>query len=61
MKLLTLADGFGDSAASPVWYPNFLKWPEIIKLMLVFIENVSVCVAIILYFYTSRHILYPVI
>lgn len=33
MKLLTLADGFGDSVASPTWYPDFLKWPEIIQLM----------------------------
>jgi hypothetical protein len=33
MKLLTLADGFGDSVATPVWYRDFLKWPEIIKLM----------------------------
>lgn len=31
MKLLTLADGYGDSVAVPTWYPGFLKWPEIIK------------------------------
>lgn len=33
MKLLTLADGYGDSVATPAWYPKYLKWPEIIKLM----------------------------
>jgi hypothetical protein len=33
MRLLTLADGFGDSNAVPWWYPKYLKWPEIIKLM----------------------------
>ena len=33
MKLLTLADGFGDSGTAPVWYCDFFKWPEIIKLM----------------------------
>jgi len=33
MKLLTLADGYGDSVAVPNWYPKYLKWPEIIKLM----------------------------
>jgi hypothetical protein len=33
MKLLTLADGYGDSAAVPSWYPKYWKWPEIIKLM----------------------------
>ena len=33
MKLLTIADGFGDSSAVPLWYPNYIKWPEIIKLM----------------------------
>ena len=33
MNLLTLADGFGDSEAYPVWYPDYIKWPEIIKLM----------------------------
>lgn len=33
MKLLTLADGYGDSNAVPSWYPNYWKWPEIIKLM----------------------------
>lgn len=33
MRLLTLADGYGDSVAVPNWYPKYLKWPEIIKLM----------------------------
>lgn len=33
MKVLCIADGFGDSWAVPQWYPNYLKWPEIISLM----------------------------
>lgn len=33
INLLTLADGFGDSNAVPAWYPDYIKWPEIIKLM----------------------------
>lgn len=33
MKLLTLSDGNGDSTATPTWFLNYLKWPEIIKLM----------------------------
>ena len=33
MNLLTIADGFGDSVAVPPWYPDFIKWPEIIQLM----------------------------
>jgi hypothetical protein len=33
MKLLTLSDGYGDSAIAPMWYPKYWKWPEIIKLM----------------------------
>ena len=33
MRLLTLADGYGDSVAVPQYYPKYLKWPEIIKLM----------------------------
>ena len=33
IKLLTIADGFGDSRAVPDWYPNYIKWPEIIQLM----------------------------
>lgn len=33
MNLLTVADGFGDSVAVPPWYPEYIKWPEIIKLM----------------------------
>lgn len=33
MKLFTVADGFGDSDIGPNWYPQFFKWPEIIKIM----------------------------
>lgn len=33
MNLLTIADGFGDSVAVPPWYPDYIKWPEIIRLM----------------------------
>jgi len=33
MNLLTIADGFGDSRAVPAWYPDYIKWPEIIQLM----------------------------
>lgn len=33
MRLLCIADGFGDSQASPLWYTNYFKWPEIIALM----------------------------
>jgi hypothetical protein len=33
IKLLTIADGFGDSQAVPDWYPMYIKWPEIIQLM----------------------------
>lgn len=33
VKLLTIADGFGDSQAVPAWYPMYIKWPEIIQLM----------------------------
>lgn len=33
MRLLTIADGFGDSQAVPAWYPHYIKWPEIIRLM----------------------------
>jgi hypothetical protein len=38
MRLLTIADGYGDSVAVPAWYPKYWKWPEIIKLMT---KNVS--------------------
>lgn len=43
INLLTLADGFGDSYAVPEWYPNYIKWPEIIKLMTkdVILHNLS--------------------
>jgi hypothetical protein len=33
IRLLTIADGFGDSQAVPFWYPDYIKWPEIIQLM----------------------------
>jgi len=33
MNLLTIADGYGDSRAVPAWYPDYIKWPEIIQLM----------------------------
>jgi hypothetical protein len=33
LNLLTIADGFGDSHAVPSWYPDYVKWPEIIKIM----------------------------
>jgi len=33
MKLLTIADGYGDSVAVPLWYTKYWKWPEIINLM----------------------------
>jgi hypothetical protein len=43
MNLLTIADGFGDSVAVPHWYPDYIKWPEIIKLMTrgVTLQNLS--------------------
>jgi hypothetical protein len=40
INLLTIADGFGDSTAVPTWYPDYIKWPEIIKLMT---RGVTVC------------------
>ncbi len=40
-KLLTIADGFGDSKAVPPWYPNFYKWPEIIGFMTQDLEVVN--------------------
>jgi hypothetical protein len=33
MNLLTIADGFGDSSSFPLWYPDYIRWPEIIQLM----------------------------
>lgn len=33
LKILTLADGFGDSLACPHWYPEYFKWPKILGLM----------------------------
>lgn len=41
MKLLTVADGFGDSVAVPNWYPHFFKWPELIRLMTKGVELVN--------------------
>ena len=41
MKLLTLADGYGDSIAVPTWYPKYWKWPKIIKLMTKGVEVVD--------------------
>ena len=33
MKLLTIADGYGDSDAVPDFYPKYWKWPKIISFM----------------------------
>lgn len=34
VNLLTIADGYGDTAAVPAsWYPDYIKWPELIALM----------------------------
>jgi hypothetical protein len=33
LKILAVADGFGDSVACPLWYPEYIKWPTIIGLM----------------------------
>lgn len=33
MNLLTIADGYGDSVAVPSWYPDYIKWPELVALM----------------------------
>jgi len=33
IKLLTIADGYGDNSIYPNGYPDYFKWPEIIKLM----------------------------
>ena len=41
MKLLCVADGFGDSKTAPSWYPDFFKWPEIIALMTRGIELIN--------------------
>jgi hypothetical protein len=40
IRLLTIADGFGDSQAIPAWYPDYIKWPEIIRLMT---QGVNLC------------------
>jgi hypothetical protein len=41
MKLLTLADGYGDSIAVPQWYPKYWKWPKLIELMTKGLEIVN--------------------
>lgn len=41
MKILCLADGFGDSLACPSWYPDYYKWPRILGLMLRGVEIVD--------------------
>ncbi len=33
MRLLTIADGYGDNQVGPLWYPKYWKWPKIIGLM----------------------------
>ena len=33
VNLLTIADGYGDNYAAPLWYPKYWKWPKIIELM----------------------------
>lgn len=33
VNLLTISDGFGDHKVNPDWYPFYMKWPEIIRLM----------------------------
>lgn len=43
MKILCLADGFGDSQAYPVWYPDYFKWPRILGLMLKHVEILDFC------------------
>jgi hypothetical protein len=40
LRLLTIADGFGDSHAVPAWYPDYIKWPEIIRWMT---QGVELC------------------
>lgn len=43
LKILALADGFGDSQICPSWYPEFHKWPTILKLMTKDIEVIDFC------------------
>lgn len=43
LKILCLADGFGDSEACPDWYPDYYKWPRILSLMLRGVEIVDLC------------------
>lgn len=41
MRLLTLADGYGDDFAVPNWYPKYWRWPKIIGLMTKGVEVVN--------------------
>lgn len=41
MKLLTLADGYGDNTAVPVWYTKYWRWPKLIELMTKGLEVVN--------------------
>jgi hypothetical protein len=43
LKILTLADGFGDSWACPRWFPDFYKWPKILGLMTKNTEILDLC------------------
>jgi hypothetical protein len=43
LKILTLADGFGDSWACPSWFPDFYKWPKILGLMTKNTEILDFC------------------
>lgn len=43
LKILTLADGFGDSVACPPWYPEYHKWPAILKLMTRGVDIIDLC------------------
>lgn len=43
MKILTIADGFGDSMACPQWYPQYHKWPAILALMTKGTEIIDLC------------------
>jgi hypothetical protein len=33
VNLLTIADGYGDSNATPPWYRNYIKWPKLVQQM----------------------------
>lgn len=43
LKILALADGFGDSVACPTWYPEYHKWPAILKLMTKNVDIIDFC------------------